>query len=291
VAILTVMERHPSTGQSYRERGPAPILQPYLTCVWVQQVAADSVPYSHRTVPNGSAEIVCQVGDVPWLVGPQTGPTEDLLSPGTTVVGVRFRPGAAPAVLGVPASELVDQSFATAELWGSAAEALGERVFAAGSPRDAAAVVEAEIVTRLARAAADPDPIAAEVVRRLGPGVHEDVASLTSALYISERQLRRRCAAAIGLAPKVLQRTFRFQAFLALAQDRAHPSTELARLATDAGFADQSHLTRESVRLAGVPPGQLMRESERNCKPAHDHAASYGSFVRAHASRFAAHAT
>ena len=47
------------------------------------------------------------------------------------MVGVRFRPGAAPAVLGVPASELVDQSFATAELWGSAAEALGERVFAA----------------------------------------------------------------------------------------------------------------------------------------------------------------
>jgi AraC-like DNA-binding protein len=290
VAILTVMDRHPSTGQSYRERGPAPILQPYLTCVWVQQVAADSVPYSHRTVPNGSAEIVCQVGDVPWLVGPQTGPTEDLLSPGTTVVGVRFRPGAAPAVLGVPASELVDQSFATAELWGSAADALGERVFAAGSPRDAAAVVEAEIVARLARAAG-PDPIAAEVVRRLGPGGHEDVASLTSALYISERQLRRRCAAAIGLAPKVLQRTFRFQAFLALAQDRAHPSTELARLATDAGFADQSHLTRESVRLAGVPPGLLMREAERNCKPAHDHAASYGSFVRAHASRFAAHAS
>jgi AraC-like DNA-binding protein len=34
---------------------------------------------------------------------------------------------------------------------------------------------------------------------------------------------------------------------------------DLARLALDAGYADQAHLTRECRRLAGVTPTALMR--------------------------------
>jgi AraC-like DNA-binding protein len=32
---------------------------------------------------------------------------------------------------------------------------------------------------------------------------------------------------------------------------------DLARLATETGYADQAHLTRESTRLAGLPPTAL----------------------------------
>ena len=180
-----------------------------------------------------------------------------------------------------PASELVDLDLGADELWGGSAIALGEALAACASPLDAAATLEAAIVGRLADAA-ELDPIAIEAVSRLLPGRTQDVASLTSALFISERQLRRRCQAAIGLAPKTLHRMLRFQGFLALAGTQERPSAHLARLAAEAGYADQSHLTRESVRLSGRSPYVLMLEAEQHCGCAHDHAASYGPLLQPH---------
>lgn len=211
---------------------------------------------------------------MPQVVGPQSGPLEHTLAPGSTVVGVRLSPGAAPSVLGVPAPEIVDLSVGADELWGRSAVALGEAVAAAASPWDAAAKLEAVVAARLADAA-EPDPIAVEAVRLLLPGRTRDVTSLPSVLYISESQLRRRLKEAIGFAPKVLHRMLRFQGFLALAQRYDHPSRELARLAADAGYADQSHLTRESARLADLSPQTLLRNSERYCGQTHEHAAYY----------------
>ena len=264
--------------QTYKERQPAPEVAALLSCVWVQEVAPGGEPYLHRTVPNGGVEIACHVGGLPQLVGPQTGPTLELLAPKTTVVGVRFRPGAAASVLDLPASELVDLAIGAEQLWGDAAIALGEKIATAATPDAAAALLEREVLGR-AIEADDPDPIAAEAVRYLLPWQVREVTSLTDALYISERQLRRRCVAAIGLAPKALHRMMRFQGFLALAGQREHPSAELAILAAEAGYADQSHLTRESMRLAGLTPRALLLESELNCGPAHDHAASYGPLL------------
>jgi len=51
----------------------------------------------------------------------------------------------------------------------------------------------------------------------------------------------------------------RFRRFLALAE--AQPHAGLARLAADAGYADQSHLNRECGRLAGATPAQLVGAS------------------------------
>lgn len=271
--------------QLYRERPPAPALAGPVACVWIQSVSPRSVPYTHRTVPNGSVEISCRLGSVPQVSGPRLGAMLDVLAPGTTVVGVRFRPGAA-AVIGVPASALVDQSVALHELWGSAAIALGERIAEAPSAWDAAAVLEAELTARVADATA-PDPIVAEAVRRLVPWGANEVASLTSSLSISERQLRRRCREAIGLAPKAVHRILRFQGFLALAHGREPSGPELAMLAADAGYADQSHLTRESLRLSGLTPRPLLRESALQCGPTHDHRTSFGLLLRERAVRLA----
>jgi AraC-like DNA-binding protein len=262
------------TRQSHRDRRPVAELARYVACVSVQQVLPGSEPYTYRPVPNGSAELRCEVGAMPQVFGPQSGPIEHTLAPGATVVGVRFNPGAAPSVLGVPASELVDLSVGADELWGRSALALGEALAAAASPGEAAAKLEAAIMARLADAA-EPDPITMEAARRLLPGRTRDVTSLPSELYISESQLRRRLREATGFAPKLLHRMLRFQGFLALAQGYEHPSRELARLAADAGYADQSHLTRESAKLAGLSPRTLLRNTERYCGPTHDHAASY----------------
>jgi AraC-like DNA-binding protein len=272
-------------GQSYVERPPVPALAGLVSSVWTQQVAPDADPYTHRNIPHGGVELVCQVGSVPRVVGPLTRPMVEVLPPGTTVVGVRFRPGAAPSVLGLPASELTDLAVETDELWGRSAVTLGERVAGAASPAEAVAALQRRVVGRLGDAPG-PDPLVSEAVRRLMPWRTAEVGSLTSSLFISERQLRRRCQAAIGLAPKVLHRTLRFQGFLALAQEafargRTLAGDGLAALAAEVGYADQPHLTRECLRLTGVTPRTFLRQTEESCGCGHDHAASFTPMLRA----------
>jgi AraC-like DNA-binding protein len=259
--MTATMTASVQVAHSFRERGPGDALAQHVTCSWVQELPLDSAPFTYRTVPNGSAELVCTLGSLPRVVGPQTRPTEQVILPGTTMVGIRFRPGAAPCLLGLPASELVDLDLDLDDLWPGSAVALGESLAACRRLCQATGILEA-----------------VEVVRRLMPGQPAGLNRLATSLFISERQVRRRCEAAVGLAPKSLQRVFRFQRFLALAGTYDRPSTQLARLAADAGYADQSHLTRESMRLGGRSPKALLVEAERDCHCAHDHAASHGPF-------------
>jgi AraC-like DNA-binding protein len=264
--------------QSYRERPPVAELAPFVSCVWVQEVAPDAPPYIFQAVPNGSVEVVCVLGQPPHVIGMQSARTRELLQPGTVMVGVRFRPGAATPVLRSPGRDLVDLTVGFDDLWRGPALDVGEQVAAAHSTQDAAARLEGEVL-RQVRAAADPDPLVrAAVGLLLAEPVHA-VRTLTTELYISDSQLRRRFMTAVGCPPKVLHRTLRFWGFLALAQ--AKDGRSLAALASSAGYADHAHLTRESVSITGLAPTELLAGIDRCCGESHNHAATYQPLLRA----------
>ncbi len=122
----------------------------------------------------------------------------------------------------------------------------------------------AEAMDRISRIAAymvaerPADRLVLEAARQLSrPGARAEL--IAGHLGISERQLRRRCQAAVGYGPRTLHRVLRFRRFVSLI-DRAGATADLAAAAAQAGYADQAHLTRESRRLAGLPPGALARE-------------------------------
>jgi AraC-like DNA-binding protein len=268
--------------QTYVERPPIAALAGVVSSVWIQQIAPDAPPYVQRNIPSGGVELVCRLGSEPRVVGPLTGAMVEVLEPGTTIVGLRFAPGAAAGVLGLPAVELVDLAVDAGDLWG--AGALPELADPDAAPEQLLARIQLLVAARLAEAGA-PDPLVAEAVRRLRWAA-DDVGSLTSTLHISERQLRRRFQAATGLAPKPLHRVLRFQRFHSLAQHAiasgAAPASDgLARLAAEAGYADQPHLNRECLRLTGTSPGGLLGHAHEHCGCGHDHAASFLPVLRA----------
>jgi AraC-like DNA-binding protein len=263
----------------YDERRPIGPLMPLVSSVWLQQVAAGGPGYRQRNVPNGCVELRCRVGSTAQVVGPLTGPLVEELPPGTTVVGLRFRPGAAAAVLGLPASELTDHVVDADELLGDTADVLAEHAADAATPSAALDAWQRRIVGRVA-GAPGPDPVVAEVVRQLMPGRSGDITTVRAAMDVSERHLRRRCLTAVGLGPKTLHRMLRFQGFLALtqlalSQGRQPAGEGLAGMAAEAGYADQSHLTRECLRLTGSTPGAFVGDTTRHCGCGHDHAASF----------------
>jgi AraC-like DNA-binding protein len=270
-------------GTVYQERIPVAGMGGIVASTWVQRSSPDSSPYLHRSVPHGGVELVCRLGSVPQVVGPRTRARVELVAPGSTVVGLRFRPGAAVGVLGFPASELTDLVVDADALWGHGASAVGGQIAEAASPAQAGALLQGW-VTGLLADTEHPDLVVAEAIRLLMPSRAREVRSVWSALEVSERNLRRRFRSAVGVGPKTLQRMLRFQGVLARAQPAlslmAAADGGLARLAAEAGYADQAHLTRECVRLSGVTPRVFLRETEQACGCGHDHRASFEALLR-----------
>ncbi len=268
---------------SYAEHAPKPVLVTLASSVWIQQVG--DRPVAQRHAPHGGAEVRCVLGEAPRLLGPLTTSRYQEIPAGGTVIGVRLRPGVLGGLAGMSAAELVDQDVAGTDVWCDMAhltDVLGE----AATPRAALARLQSFV----ARSAGDPDPLVNEAVRKLMPWHSGGTAALPALLSISERQLRRRCRAAVGLGPKELHRILRFQGFVARVQASvAQPSVsevDLARWAVEAGYHDQAHLSRECRRLLGVTPGEFLAQSSAACTCGHDHAASYVPMLRPADGRF-----
>ncbi|MDN3353014.1 helix-turn-helix domain-containing protein [Actinomadura sp. DC4] len=266
---------------SYVERAPTPALASLVSSVWVQQVGDQAVTQRH--VPHGGAEVRCVLGEPPRLLGPLTTSTYHDIPAGGTVVGVRLRPGVLGGLAGMPADELVDQNVPGADIWSDPArltDVLGE----AATPQAALAELQAFLL----RSAGEPDPLVSEAVVRLMPASGGGTAALPELLSISERQLRRRCRAAVGVGPKELQRILRFQGFIARVQASVdeRSDVDLARWAIEAGYHDQAHLSRECRRLAGATPGEVLAQYGSACACGHDHAASYLPMLRGGDGRF-----
>jgi AraC-like DNA-binding protein len=235
----------------YEERAPAADLAGHLRCSWTHITGG-----SGTVLPDGCLDLMWIAGEL-VVAGPDTVATRGELGPGLEIAAVRFRPGAAPAVLGLPASALRDQRVPLAELWPDTG-ALAARLDAT---TNRVAVLEAAVRRRLGDAP-PVDPVALAVAGRLSrrPAVGQDrwgvVADLAGRAGLSERQLHRRCVAAFGYGAKTLDRVLRLQRFLALG--RADPAAGLARLAADAGYTDQAHLGHDCRALAGATPAALM---------------------------------
>lgn len=241
----------------YVERPPADALRTGVRCVWRNRLRPTGRPL--LVVPDGCTDLLW-TGEALLVAGPDTGPVIESVAPGATVVGVRFRPGAARRWLDVPAAAIANRRLPLAELWGNSADRLAAQLSGARTWHDAAAVFEQFLTTRI-RHDAGPDlveeALRRAIVERLAGG-EVRVRDLAAGLGTSARTVRRRCHEVFGYGPKTVSRILRFQRFLAHAQrpDRA----PLAVLAHRCGYADQAHLTRDVRRLSGLTPAMVVAQ-------------------------------
>lgn len=197
---------------------------------------------AHPVLPDGCMDLLWIDGGL-FVAGPDTRAHVPHGVTGGRYAGIRFAPGTAPALLGVPAHELRDRRVGLASLWpGALVRELTERVAEAGDP---AAALEA-IALRRAAGTPSPDPLMRSVAARLGEG--RSVADTARSAGLGARQLHRRSLAAFGYGPKTLARILRLRRALALVRS----GTPYAEAAVMAGCADQAHLAREVRDLTGT---------------------------------------
>jgi AraC-like DNA-binding protein len=235
----------------YREWLPPAGLRGALACFWVSVVPLDAGPAVTHVFPDGCIDLIWQAGRGAFIAGPDTGPSPVTDPPGTVYVGARFRPGAGGPALGLPLTRLRDQRVDLADLMPPAARQL---------PADLSPEQALRATTRMAAELVTATPPDRLVVRATGMLAcrQVSVAGLGRELSLSERQLRRRFDDTVGYGPKMMHRVLRLRRVLHHLSTAPGP-VDLAGLAFSAGYADQAHLTRETTRLTGLPPGALAR--------------------------------
>jgi AraC-like DNA-binding protein len=250
-----------ATLPSYREIAAHPALAPAIESVWMRHVgptAASSSP--DVVVPDNCSDVIARLDaetdriDV-IAVGTMSVPL--LLherSPGR-YVGVRFRPGHGRRALRVDAGELRDQCVPLEDFDPALGRLIERAIRSASTARDTALALQRVVAPRLTSetgpAATVQDALARIVAARgalpLGRLCHE--------LRVTRQHLARLFEKEVGVSPKVVARVARVRHVMYLA-GRGQPVW--ARIAAEAGYADQSHLIAEFRTLVGSTPAEWL---------------------------------
>ena len=170
-------------------------------------------------------------------------------------VQVDLTPLGARRLVGIPMHEMFNRDLALRDALGPAGDRLEQGVNAAAGWTERLDMVEAYLLRRLARGAPPR-----QEVRRAGGALYASGGRLPISTIMREtgwsaRYLSVRFRDEVGVPPKLFAQLVRFRRAVELLA-AADPG-DLAWVAAAAGYADQSHLSREVRRFSGLSPTGL----------------------------------
>jgi methylphosphotriester-DNA--protein-cysteine methyltransferase len=235
-----------------------------------REVVPPGTEVLERVVPDGAVRLVFNIGAAP-SVDEQAGRPAEVIGASATPVVVRMRgrveglsitlrPGAASALLGIPAGALSEQTVPLDALWPGAGTELRDRLAEAGDEAARVEVLRAALHRRLIRSGASLHPGAAHAARLIAAsGGRARLRDVADAIGVGDRRLQQLFHAHIGLSPRAWSRLARLHGCLRDLRRRASPGW--AEVAVDSGFYDQSHLVNEFRALCGLTPTEFLTRS------------------------------
>jgi len=266
----------------YAEFAPSPQLSCYVQTIWIFDSVSDgSAGKVQRIVPDGHTELILHYGNLFHEVpesSSSTGPATLLkqsrvlfagqisrpliLQPGATcgVIGIRFRPAGARALLGLAMHELTDIRLNMQDVWCRDSELLLDEVHSQRTPAERVAAVEIFLKRKLDTIRIAPDALVAGCVDLLQQSAGlMTIDTLAMTANLSGRQLERRFLNHVGIPPRLLASIFRFRRVFTSIEQGAVPSARWTDAALATGYFDQSHMNRDFKRFAGLSPQAFYR--------------------------------
>jgi len=165
---------------------------------------------------------------------------------------VRLSPTVARAVLGA-SSELNGSVVGLEEIWGRDAVRLHEQLYEHRSWADRFAITQAALLRRAGRGHGVDPEVAYSWERILTARGQVRVERLAAEVEWSRKRLWSRFRSQIAITPKRAAQLIRFDH----AAHRLAAGQPAAAVAADSGYADQSHLHRDTTTLTGLTPTAL----------------------------------
>jgi AraC-like DNA-binding protein len=258
----------------FAEIQPLAALAGFVDRIWMLEAPPDAGAAGDPILPDGRPELVLHLGDpfelvddgravrqAPILFAGQL-PSRLILRPTgrTAVLGVRFHPHGAAALLSVPQHELMGAPFGLDDLHPALKRDVAAVRDSARGLHDAAALIQQVLQQWIRPNALDARvAFAVEAIARARGRLSID--RIARDANITRRHLERRFLDHVGVTPKRLARIARFQHALQLLESGDAGSG--AATAAACGYADQSHFVRDFRKLAGCPPSaHLLRRAQ-----------------------------
>lgn len=261
----------PNGDWSYVAREPAAALRPYVRGL-MGYTESSSAPVRRHELPSGTTPLIIGVDaaiDVHLPGRDERRPTRRASfvaglheSSALTVhsgtwsgLQVDLTPLGARRLIGMPMHEVLNRDLSLREALGPAGDRLEDRVNDAADWLTRIALVEDLLIRRLG----EGPPPRVEVLRAWSALDASEgrvpISVLMRETGWSARHLSVRFRDEVGVPPKLFAQLVRFRHAVGLL-DAGHAG-DLARVAAAAGYADQSHLSREVRRFSGLSPTGL----------------------------------
>ncbi len=253
---------------------PLPPLSEFVDLIWLCENYASSHE-KERLLPDGTVELVINLKEDRIRVYDSHRPEQFHMIPGCVVsgprseffvidtegvaatMGVHFRPGGAFPFLGIPPSELNNQSVALEFLWGAASNRLRERLLEAQTVDARFQVLEGCLLEQLAKPVQRHPAVAFALQQFFGFRQPPPVSRVVEQVGFSQRRFIQLFSDEVGLTPKLFCRVSRFQRVvrrLATAHE-----IDWAEVALECGYYDQAHFIHDFKDFAGITPSAYLQ--------------------------------
>ncbi len=252
----------PATSR-FRTMEPTPTVAPFVRTLRFGYEHL-SQPVDERILPDGAAHLVFVMPTESGreahavLLGASASATRVQLEGSLRHVEVELHAGATMALFGIAAADLSERAVSLEDVSASLMQEIFESIGGADGPLEAAAIAARRVLARRLDAQERPPPIVGAAIARIrGSSGRLRVRDLADELGVSERRLEQLFRLHVGLSPKRAMRLARFQRLLMRCAASTERPASWARVALEAGFADQSHLSNDVHAISGLTPVAL----------------------------------
>ncbi len=256
----------------YKEHSPHVSLQGHVKCFWTMEREYTAEHPAEDVTPDAFIELILNFGD-PYVLHAEGVPDREMPRAilvglhqkpllfrcrGTVrIVAIRFHAWGAFPFLADGARGGNNLRTAIGQQWVDLAAKVEPAVLA--NDYDAAVtLVEDHLIEKLLTATVDLGKIkAAARMLHLRKGRFR-LTELAEQCNLSSRQLQRQFQDVVGVSPKALARSIRFEEIRKRLM--FEPAQSLTDLAHEYGYTDQAHFIHDFRELAGRTPGQFARE-------------------------------
>ena len=256
--------------ENFKFYKPCKLLQPYVRYYWVFK---SNQPLNTLTFPIGCPQIIFHrqtplyipelgTAQSKFTISGQVNYPSHLYANGNVeMIVVVFQPYALRAFLNLPISLLHNQEVSGYDLENKPLKQLAAQIFDCENTGLCISLIEQWLLSRIAdvltsKTAYNLKRISATIQQLFAmPAI--SVTELASTACLSKKQFERLFNELVGANPKEYARIVRFQKSLKLLQHDSEDAN-LAQLAYQCGYADQSHFIREFKQFSGYTPLSLL---------------------------------
>lgn len=209
-------------------------------------------------LPDGCVDLVIEADGASaqsWVYGTTTGPVSVPIRLGVHYLGIQFKPGQSRHFVALPAKELTDSHAPAPEVLRFALDGIAEQI--GGGTGTVFQALDGVLTRTLARCAPQAHRVDAALQYLVSSQRPVRIGHLAKNLGVSRRHFERIFLDCVGVSPKMFATIQRYRAAAHALSRRT--GAGLADVAAAMGYADQSHMTRDFMRLTGAGPTRFLR--------------------------------